>query len=93
MTGSNDSIPVTVSFCLTGKAIAIGSNEGDLMVLDIATSEVLSAFRWHSNSLKSAIVEVKWVQHIDMLSASCSDCQLTGRLQCWLNGGVNLIDR
>lgn len=93
LTGSGTSIPGSVSFCSSGKSIAIGSNEGDLLVLDIATSEVLSTYRHPSKTFRSAVVQVKWVQYVDQPSNYDSECQLTGRLHTWRQGGINLVDR
>lgn len=93
LTGSGTSIPGAVSFSSSGKSIAVGSNEGDITVLDIATGEVLSAYRWPLKSLMSAVLQVKWVQYIDQPSNHYSSCQLTGRLHTWRHGGINLVDR
>ena len=93
LTGSGTSIPGSVSFCSSGKSIAIGSNEGDLLVLDIATSEVMSAYRHPSKTPRGAIVQVKWIQYVDQHSNYHSECQLNGRLHTWRQGGINLVDR
>ena len=86
-------MPGTISFCLTGKAVAVGCNEGDLLVLDIATAQVLSAFQGPNNNVRSSVQQVGWVQHVDPICASYNSCQIIGRMITWRCGGMNLVDR
>lgn len=86
-------MPLTISFCLTGKAVAVGCNEGDLLVLDIATAQVLSAFQGPNNNVRSSVQQVGWVQHVDPICAAYNSCQIVGRMITWRCGGMNLVDR
>jgi WD40 repeat protein len=90
---SGTSLPRAVSFCSSGKSIAVGCSEGELLVLDIATSEVLKAIRPHGLLTRRGILLVTWVQNADTNITSCSGCQLDGVVQMWRYGGVNLVDR
>jgi WD40 repeat protein len=90
---SGTSLPRAVSFCSSGKSIAVGCSEGELLVLDIATSEVLKAIRPHGLLARRGILFVTWVQNADSNLNSCSGCQLDGVVQMWRYGGVNLVDR
>ena len=90
---SGTSLPRAVSFCSSGKSIAVGCSEGELLVLDIATSEILKAIRPHEVFNRRGIMHVTWVHNIDSNLNSCGGCQLDGVVQMWQYGGVNLVDR
>ena len=64
-----------------------------MLVLDIATNEVLKAIRPHEVLNRRGILHVTWVHNIDSNSNSCGGCQLDGVVQMWQYGGVNLVDR
>ena len=102
ITESGTSLPVTVSFCSSGRALGIGCSEGQVLVLDLESQvSLLSQSRLHTNHDSTPILCVTWVFHdstnnndlILQQSDGGSSCQSHLRSQIWKYGGVNLADR
>ena len=103
ITESGTSLPVTVSFCSSGRALGIGCSEGQVLVLDLESQvSLLSQRRSHSNHDSTPILRVTWVSHDastnnDLIrrlqSDSGNSCQSHLRSQTWKYGGTNLADR
>jgi hypothetical protein len=102
ITESGSSIPVSVAFCSSGRALGIGCSEGQVLVLDLERQEsLLSQCRSSSNGEKT-IVRVAWVSYDastmrglgGQLNSGGGSCQSRIRLQVWKScGGVNLAER
>ena len=98
ITESGSSIPVSVAFCASGRALGIGCSEGQVLVLDLERQEsLLSQCRSSLNSDKS-IIRVAWVSHdassMRSRGGESSACQSNIRLRVWKDcGGVNLAER
>ena len=97
ITESGTSLPVTVSFCSSGRALGIGCSEGQVLVLDLESQvSLLSQSRTHLNHDSTPIVRVTWVFHDPSNTtndSSRNNCQSLLRSQIWKYGGANLVDR